>query len=97
MAAKLNDKDMATDLLKSMDDGTVFYATVINHATNTAFRDTVIRLRNADEAFLYELSHMADRKGFHDEGPSAPTESIQDVKEKLNVSAGCNQSGGCGC
>lgn len=86
MPAKLTDKDMAADLLKSMDEGAVFYANVINHSTNTEFRDMLIQMRNADEAFLYELSHMADRKGFHDEGPSASKESIQDVKKKLNLS-----------
>lgn len=80
----LNDRDMTYDVLSDLNDSHVFYANVINHASNQQLRQTMQQIRNSSEQFQMQLSQMACDKGFHDPGPSASQQAINEVKTKLS-------------
>jgi spore coat protein CotF len=82
----MQDKDMVNDYLAGINASLTGYAGYINEANNTELRQTLIQIRNQDEARQRTLYNFALQKGYYKPAEPASTEVVQQVKSQLTSS-----------
>jgi len=80
----IQDKEMVNDVLSSINSSLTGYANVISQSCNQQFRQTIQQIRNSDEQFQYQLSQMAEQKGFYKPAAQADQQDIQTVKSQVS-------------
>jgi spore coat protein CotF len=81
----MEEKYMVNDILQSMKAELSTYERIIPETENIALRQTIQQIRNNDEAFQYELSKVAQIKGYYIQTEKASQEEINTVKDQLNT------------
>lgn len=84
MMPQINEKDMVNDYLSSLNASLTGYAKIITETDNEQLRQTLIQIRNADEARQRQLYQYAVQKGYYQPAASATPNEIQQVKSQLN-------------
>ncbi|WP_163100078.1 spore coat protein [Peribacillus alkalitolerans] len=79
----LQDKDMVNDYLAGLNASLTGYAGYINESNNTELRQTLIQLRNQDEARQRSLYNYAVQKGYYKPAAPASPEVVQQLKSQL--------------
>jgi spore coat protein CotF len=79
----LQDKDMVNDYLAGLNASLGNYAGYINESNNSDLRQTLIQLRNQDEARQRTLYNYALQKGYYKPAAPAAPEVIQQFKSEL--------------
>jgi spore coat protein CotF len=81
---QIQDKEMVNDTLSMINGSLSGYASIITQSSNAQFRQTIQQIRNGDEQFQYQLSQMAEQKGFYKPATQAPQSDIQTVKSQVS-------------
>lgn len=81
----MEEKYMVNDILQSMKAELSTYERIILETENIALRQTIQQIRNNDEAFQYELSKVAQIKGYYVQADKATQEEINKVKDQVNT------------
>lgn len=81
----MNEKDMMNDVLSQVKHSLTGYANVINETANPQLRQTIVQIRNSDEAFQYELYKMAEQKGYYKPAAMASPSDVSQVKSTLTM------------
>ena len=81
----MEEKYMVKDILQSMKAELSAYERIISEAENIALRQTIQQIRNNDEAFQYELSKVAQIKGYYVQADKATQEEINKVKDQVDT------------
>ncbi|MEE6451606.1 spore coat protein [Gottfriedia acidiceleris] len=79
------DKDMVNDYLEGLNASLAAYAGYINQSNNSELRQTLIQLRNQDEARQRTLYNYALQKGFYKPAAPADDNLIQQFKSELTA------------
>lgn len=79
----LQDKDMVSDYLAGINASLSSYAGYINESNNTELRQTLIQLRNQDEARQRTIYNYALNKGYYQPAAPASPEKVQQIKTQL--------------
>ncbi len=77
------DKDMVNDYLEGLNASLTGYAGYINESANSELRQTLIQLRNQDEARQRTLYNYALQKGYYKPAAPASPEIVQQFKSDL--------------
>ena len=77
------DKDMVNDYLEGLNATLTGYAGYINESANSELRQTLIQLRNQDEARQRTLYNYALQKGYYKPAAPASPEIVQQFKSDL--------------
>ncbi len=80
----LQDKDMVNDYLAGINASLTGYAGFINESNNTELRETLIQLRNQDEARQRTLYKYALDKGYYKPAAPAQPEVVQQMRSELS-------------
>jgi len=80
----LQDKDMVNDYLAGLNASLTGYAGFISESNNTELRQTLIQLRNQDEARQRTLYNYALNKGYYKPAAPAQPEIVQQLKSELS-------------
>ena len=81
----MEEKYMVNDILQGMKAELSTYERIIPETENIALRQTIQQIRNNDEAFQYELSKVAQIKGYYIQADKATQEEINKVKDQVNT------------
>lgn len=79
----LQDKDMVSDYLAGINASLSSYAGFINESNNAELRQTLIQMRNQDEARQRTIYNYALQKGYYKPAAPASPEVIQQIKSEL--------------
>jgi len=79
----LQDKDMVNDYLAGINASLTGYAGYITESNNTELRQTLIQLRNQDEARQRTLYNYALNKGYYKPAAPAQPEIVQQIRTEL--------------
>ncbi|MEH7350852.1 MULTISPECIES: spore coat protein [Gottfriedia] len=77
------DKDMVNDYLEGLNASLTAYAGFINESANSDLRQTLIQLRNQDEARQRTLYNYALQKGYYKPAAPASPDIVQQFKSDL--------------
>ncbi|PGM55043.1 spore coat protein [Bacillus sp. AFS053548] len=77
------DKEMVNDYLEGLNASLTGYAGYINESANSELRQTLIQLRNQDEARQRTLYNYALQKGYYKPAAPASPEIVQQFKSDL--------------
>lgn len=80
----LQDKDMVNDYLAGINASLSSYAGFINESNNSELRQTLIQLRNQDEARQRNLYNYALSKDYYKPAAPAQPEVVQQIKSELS-------------
>ncbi|WP_067724827.1 spore coat protein [Oceanobacillus damuensis] len=80
----LQDKDMVNDYLAGLNASLTGYAGYISEANNPELRQTLIQLRNQDEARQRAVYDYALQKGYYQPAAPASQEVVQQLKTQLS-------------
>ncbi len=79
----ITDKDITNDYLNGLNASMKGYAGYISDANNQALRQTLVNLRNGDEARQKKVYDYALQKGHYQPPQAASQQEIQQVKSEL--------------
>jgi len=80
----MQEKDIVNDYLSGLNGSLIGYASVISQTENEQLRQTVIQIRNQDEARQYAWFKKAKEKGYYKPAQPATPEEINQVKTELS-------------
>lgn len=80
----MQEKDMVNDVLSMVSSSITGYAGIITQTSNQQLRQTIQQIRDNDEKFQYELSKVAETKGYCKPIQTASSHEIQQVKSQLS-------------
>lgn len=75
----MQEKDMVNDILSMVNSSLTGYASVIAQCSDQNLRQTIQQIRNSDEQFQYDLSKIAEQKGYYKAAQQATSEEIQQI------------------
>ncbi|MFU0790593.1 spore coat protein [Cerasibacillus sp. JNUCC 74] len=81
----LQDKDIVNDYLNGLNASLKSYADYISQANNAQLRQTLINMRNNDEARQRKVYSFASQKGHYKPAMPADQQEIQQVKSELTA------------
>ncbi len=81
---EMQEKVMVADALAGMNASLKSYADFISQTEHPELRQTLIQIRNSDEASQFELFHLAKAKGYYVPAANATQEEIQNVKSTFS-------------
>ena len=76
----MDEKTMVNDTLSMINSSLTGYATIIAQSENVNLRQTLQQIRNNDETSQYDLTKIAEQKGFYTPAQTAPESDISQVK-----------------
>lgn len=76
----MQEKDLVNDVLSQVKHSLSGYANIISETANPQLRQTIVQIRNGDEAFQYDLYKMAEQKGYYKPAQMAEPNDINQVK-----------------
>ncbi|WP_430786559.1 spore coat protein [Virgibacillus flavescens] len=79
----LQDKEMVSDYLAGLNASLTGYAGFISESNNEQLRQTLIQLRNQDEARQRKIYNYALENGYYQPAAPASSEVIQQLKTQL--------------
>lgn len=82
----MKEQDIVNDILEGTKASINAYTTAITECSNQQLRSTFQTLRNEAEQIQYQISQMAEQKGYHKAAPAAPPQDIQTIKSDLQTS-----------
>lgn len=80
----LQDKEMVSDYLAGLNASLTGYAGFISESNNEQLRQTLIQLRNQDEARQRKIYNYALQNGYYQPAAPASPQVIQQVKSQLS-------------
>lgn len=82
----MKEQDIVNDVLEGTKASISAYTTAITECSNQQLRSTFQTLRNEAEQIQYQISQMAEQKGYSKAAPAAPQQDIQTIKTDLQSS-----------
>lgn len=79
----MNEKIMVNDILNSIKLDLKMYQEFLNESKNIQIRQTIQEIRNANEAFQYELLKVAEVKGYYKSPENVTAKEIGKIKDEL--------------
>ena len=79
----MDEKTMVNDILAGVKSDLTAYQTAITEAENMQLRQTFQQIRNSDESFQFELSKIAQAKGYYKPAQKASVTEVNTVKTEL--------------
>lgn len=76
----MDDKTMVNDALNMINSSLTGYANIITQTDNISLRQTLQQIRNNDETSQFDLTKIAEQKGFYVPAEAAPEADISQVK-----------------
>ena len=80
----MEEKYMVNDILDSVKNSLTTYQGAITECANMQLRQTLQQLRNAGEAFQYEIFKVAQAKGYYNPAQPANPSEINTVKNEVS-------------
>ena len=79
----MEEKYMVNDILSNSKESLKTYQSVITEAENTNLRQTLQEIRNSSETLQYDLSRIAQLKGYYSPAGAATINEINQVKSEF--------------
>jgi len=79
----MNEKDMVNDYLSGLKASLTGYANYISESNNEDLRQTLIQIRNQDEARQRAMYQYALQKGYYQPAAPANPALVQQLKNQL--------------
>ena len=76
----MDEKTMVNDVLSMINSSLTGYAGIIAQTDNTGLRQTLQQIRNNDETSQYDLSKIAEQKGYYVPAAQATQTDIVQVR-----------------
>ncbi|WP_243385868.1 spore coat protein [Bacillus kexueae] len=81
---QFNEKDMVNDYLSGLNSSLTDYASIIAQTDNEQLRQTLIQMRNADEARQRTMYQYALQKGYYQPAQPATPNEVHQIKTQLS-------------
>ena len=79
----MDEKTMVNDALSMLKSSLTGYANIISQTNNTTLRQTLQQIRNNDETSQYDLSKIAEQKGYYVPAAQATANEVCTVKNQF--------------
>lgn len=80
----MQERDIVSDVLSMTKASIQSYGMAITECSNQQLRNTLQKLRDEAEQFQYQLSQIAEQKGYSSPPPTANQQDINQIKNQLN-------------
>lgn len=79
----MDEKTMINDLILNLKSNISLYQTAICDSENIGIRQILQQMRNSNESMLYELTKVADLKGYSKPVAKAEMQEIDTLKKEI--------------
>ncbi|WIV11473.1 spore coat protein [Proteiniborus sp. MB09-C3] len=80
----MQERDIVNDVLAMTKSSIQSYGMAITGCSNQQLRSALQKLRDEAEQFQYQLSQIAEQKGYTSSPPTANQQDISQIKNQLN-------------
>ncbi len=80
----MQEKDMVNDVIASINSSLTVYTNAIAHSSNQQLRQVLQQTRDGDEQFLFQLSQVAEQKGYQQPPQQVSPQEVQQLRSSLS-------------